>query len=103
MAIAMGGKTRKLKYGHRGANQPVKDSVTGRTYITTQNHGYSVVPKSIPEEIGFVRMTNANDKTVEGIEYKTMPAITVQFQPGGGSTNTEFLFDSFIDMMRGDK
>ncbi len=103
MALAMGGKTRKLKYGHRGANQPVKDGVTGRTYITTQNHGFAVVPKSIPEEVGALRMINANDKTVEGIDYLTLPAFTVQFHPGGGTTNTDFLYDRFFDMVRGNK
>lgn len=103
LAIAMGGKTRKLKYGHRGANQTVKDSLTGRTYITTQNHGYAVVSKSIPEEVGTIRMINANDKTVEGITYNSFPAFSVQFIPGGGSTNTDYLYDMFIDMVRGNK
>lgn len=104
MALAAGGKTRKLKYGHRGANQPVKDLKTGRTYITSQNHGYAVVRKSLPDFCE-VRMINANDNTVEGVDYYNMPAFTVQFHPeaSGGPKDTGFLFDKFIELMRGAK
>ena len=101
MALASGGKTHKLKYGHRGANQPVKDLETGRVYITSQNHGYAVINRSIPEDVGKVRMINANDKTCEGIDYVGRPCFTVQFHPEahGGPLDTEFLFDRFIAMM----
>lgn len=101
MALASGGKTHKLKYGHRGANQPVKDLETGRVYITSQNHGYAVINRSIPEDAGKVRMINANDKTCEGIDYVGRPCFTVQFHPEahGGPLDTEFLFDRFIAMM----
>ena len=100
MALASGAKTHKLKYGHRGANQPVKDLVTGRVYITSQNHGYAVRNKSLPDGVGKVRMINANDKTCEGIDYIGRPCFTVQFHPEahGGPLDTEFLFDRFIAM-----
>ncbi len=100
MAIASGAKTHKLKYGHRGANQPVKDLVTGRVYITSQNHGYAVRNRSLPAGVGKVRYINANDKTCEGIDYIDRPCFTVQFHPEahGGPLDTEFLFDRFIAM-----
>ena len=100
MALASGAKTHKLKYGHRGANQPVKDLVTGRVYITSQNHGYAVRNRSLPGDVGRVRMINANDKTCEGIDYIGRPCFTVQFHPEahGGPLDTEFLFDRFIAM-----
>lgn len=104
LALSKGAKTKKLKYGHRGANQPVKDLQSGRTYITSQNHGYAVVAKSLPETAQ-LRYTNANDKTCEGIDYTDMPAFSVQFHPEacGGPLDTEFLFDRFLDLMRGEK
>lgn len=103
LALSNGGKTNKLKYGHRGANQPVKYLETGRVYITSQNHGYVV--KSIPSEVGKISFVNANDRTCEGIEYLQMPAFSVQFHPEacGGPLDTGFLFDKFIDLMRGTK
>lgn len=101
MALANGAKTEKLKYGHRGGNQPVRDITTGRTYITSQNHGYAVVSDSISG--GTIRYVNANDGTCEGIDYKDKNAFSVQFHPEacGGPHDTEFLFDRFIDMMKG--
>ena len=100
-ALAMGGKTVKLKYGHRGANQPVKDLKRGRVFITSQNHGYAVDSKSLPEDVAEIRFTNANDFTCEGVDYKTVPAFSVQFHPEacGGPEDTEFLFDRFINMI----
>ncbi|MDF2567583.1 MAG: carbamoyl-phosphate synthase small subunit, partial [Oscillospiraceae bacterium] len=79
MALANGGKTEKLKYGHRGANQPVVDIDLDRTFVTSQNHGYAVVGESIDEKIGVVSHKNANDGTCEGVKYKNTPAFTVQF------------------------
>lgn len=101
MALANGAKTEKLKYGHRGGNQPVRDITTRRTYITSQNHGYAVVSDSISG--GTLRYVNANDGTCEGIDYKDKKAFSVQFHPEacGGPHDTEFLFDRFIDMMKG--
>lgn len=101
MALAVGAKTVKLKYGHRGANQPVKDLETGRVYITSQNHGYAVKNSSLPESVGKVRMINVNDKTCEGIDYVGRPCFTVQFHPEahGGPLDTRILFDRFVEMI----
>ena len=103
-ALAMGAKTEKLKYGHRSANQPVKDLVGGRTYITTQNHGYAVVSDSLKNG-AVLRYINANDGTCEGISYPDKNCFTVQFHPEAcaGPHDTDFLFDDFIAMMGGQK
>jgi carbamoyl-phosphate synthase small subunit len=101
LALAMGGKTERLKYGHRGANQPVRDHKTGALHITTQNHGYMVSPDSIPPDVAELRYSNANDGTCEGLDYKNIPAFSVQFHPeaAAGPLDTGFLFDRFMDMM----
>ncbi|MDR3331216.1 MAG: carbamoyl phosphate synthase small subunit [Synergistaceae bacterium] len=101
LALAMGASTEKLKYGHRGANQPVRDTKTGAISITTQNHGYSVVPESIRPDVAEMRYVNANDGTCEGIDYKNIPAYSVQFHPeaSAGPLDTAFLFDRFVGMM----
>ena len=102
-ALAMGGTTTKLKYGHRGVNQPVRDLTGTRTYITSQNHGYAVVSESL-EGIGRVIFENANDHTCEGVEYPGKNCFTVQFHPEAcsGPLDTRFLFDRFISMMGGE-
>ena len=104
VALALGAKTIKLKYGHRGANQPVKDTITGNVYITSQNHGYAVDISTLPENAS-VRFINANDGTCEGIDYQNAPVYTVQFHPeaSGGPRDSMFLFDRFITMMGGNK
>jgi len=101
LALANGFKTEKLKYGHRGANQPAKDLVGGKTYITSQNHGYAVVSESIDPQIAFESYKNVNDGTCEGLTYKNAPAFSVQFHPEacGGPLDTTFLFDRFIKEM----
>lgn len=101
MALANGGRTEKLKYGHRGANQPVIDLESGLTYVTSQNHGYAVIGDSIPAEVGHVSHINANDKTCEGIRYTAVNAFTVQFHPEahGGPLDTAYLFDEFVKSM----
>ncbi len=103
-ALAMGGETIKLKYGHRGGNQPARQTDGKRTYITSQNHGYAVVSKSL-EGIGREIFVNANDGSCEGMEYPGMNCFTVQFHPEAcsGPKDTEFLFDCFISMMGGFK
>lgn len=103
-ALAVGGTTYKLKYGHRGVNQPVRDLAGKRTYITSQNHGYAVDSDSV--KAGKIRFANANDGTCEGIDYPDLKAFTVQFHPEActGPKDTGFLFDRFVEMMkRGDR
>jgi carbamoyl-phosphate synthase small subunit len=101
LALAMGGRTEKLKYGHRGANQPARDVKTGRVSITTQNHGYAVIGDSIGHDVGEVRYVNANDGTCEGVDYTCIPAFTVQFHPeaAAGPHDTSFLFERFLRLM----
>lgn len=105
LAIANGASTMKMKYGHRGGNQPVKDLAHDRTYITAQNHGYAVVGETLSEAVGEVSHINNNDGTCEGIRYKNAPAFTVQFHPEacGGPHDTSYLFDEFIELMNGNK
>ncbi len=102
-ALALGGETVKLKYGHRGANQPVKDLKTGRCFITSQNHGYAVVAESV-KDIAELRYINANDFSCEGLDYPAARCFTVQFHPeaSAGPHDTGFLFDRFVSMMGGD-
>ena len=104
LALSQGAKTEKLKYGHRGANQPAKEVETGRVYITSQNHGYAVVSDSMPEN-GKVSFVSVNDNTCEGVNYTNMPAFSVQFHPEacGGPHDTAFLFDRFIELMKNNK
>lgn len=99
-ALAAGGKTVKLKYGHRGANQPVRDLTCGRTYITSQNHGYAVLTESL-EGKGIQIFENANDGSCEGVEYPGLNCFTVQFHPEAcsGPKDTSFLFDRFTALM----
>ena len=99
LALAMGAKTEKLKYGHRGVNQPVKETDGVRTYITSQNHGYAVVPESVKR--GKISFINANDGTCEGIDYNDLTAFSVQFHPeaASGPKDSAFLFDRFIKLM----
>ena len=101
MALATGAKTEKLKYGHRGANHPVKDLRTGNVYITSQNHGYYVTEDSINPEIAEVSHINLNDGTVEGLVYKNKRIFTVQFHPEAcpGPEDTEYIFDDFINIV----
>lgn len=100
LALARGAKTSKLKYGHRGGNHPVKDTQTGRVYITSQNHGYAVKNQELP---AYAResFVNVNDGTCEGLDYTDIPAFSVQFHPEacGGPHDTNFLFDKFMKMM----
>lgn len=101
-ALALGGDTVKLHYGHRGGNQPVRDLDTGRTWITSQNHGYAVVAESLAG-VGRQTFVNANDGSCEGMAYPDRNCFTVQFHPEAcsGPQDTAFLFDRFIAMMGG--
>jgi carbamoyl-phosphate synthase small subunit len=97
LALALGGDTYKLKYGHRSQNQPALDLKTKRCYITTQNHGYTAERDSLKDTGLEVWFMNANDKTVEGIKHKNKPAFALQWHPEAspGPYDTEFLFDRF--------
>ncbi len=101
LALAHGFKTMKLKYGHRGANQPVRYCPSGRTYISSQNHGYAVVNDSVDTSIARPLFINVNDETNEGLEYINEPCFSVQFHPEAcaGPKDTSFLFDRFVDML----
>ncbi|MFZ5648809.1 MAG: glutamine-hydrolyzing carbamoyl-phosphate synthase small subunit [Bacillota bacterium] len=101
MSIAMGAKTYKMKFGHRGANHPVKDLITGRVYITSHNHGFSVDEESMAGLGLMVTHRNLNDNTVEGMRHETLPLFSVQYHPEAspGPTESDYLFDQFIEMM----
>ncbi|MGI6199255.1 MAG: carbamoyl phosphate synthase small subunit [Christensenellales bacterium] len=100
LALSQGCTTRKLKYGHRGANQPVRDLDSGRVYITSQNHGYAV--DTLPESVR-LRFENANDGSCEGLDYRDIRGFSVQFHPeaAAGPLDTGWIFDRFMDLMGG--
>tara|TARA_Y100000310_G_scaffold9580_2_gene10174 strand:- start:52136 stop:53230 length:1095 start_codon:yes stop_codon:yes gene_type:complete len=105
IGLAAGAKTYKLKFGHRGVNHGVKDLESGKIYITTQNHGYSLDAKSI-EGSGFeVSHINLNDSSVEGMRHKELPIFSVQYHPEGcpGPQDNEYLFDKFVELMNAKK
>ena len=101
LALATGAKTHKMVFGHRGGNHPVKDLEAGRCFITSQNHGYVVDGDSV--DPGVAQVSHVNDNTVEGLKYKRPNCFTVQFHPEAapGPMDTEYLFDRFVDSMKG--
>ena len=105
MALANGAKTYKLKYGHRGGNHPVKDLSSGRVYISSQNHGYAVDYDTVDKSIAEEAFVNVNDGTNEGLTYTGKRIFTVQFHPEAcpGPQDSGYLFDRFLDMMKGAK
>ena len=105
MALATGGTTYKLKYGHRGGNHPVKDLQTGRVYISSQNHGYVVDEDKIDPNVAVPAFKNVNDGTNEGLAYVGKNVFTVQFHPEAcpGPQDSGYLFDRFLEMMGGEK
>ena len=105
MALATGGTTYKLKYGHRGGNHPVKDLQTGRVYISSQNHGYVVDEDKIDPNVAVPAFKNVNDGTNEGLAYVGKNIFTVQFHPEAcpGPQDSSYLFDRFMKMMGGEK
>jgi carbamoyl-phosphate synthase small subunit len=101
LGLAFGGKTFKLKFGHRGANQPVKDLKTGRVMITSQNHGFCVDPDSLNTEEIELTQINLNDHTLEGMKHKKLPIFSIQYHPEAspGPHDTQNLFNEFVKMM----
>jgi carbamoyl-phosphate synthase small subunit len=101
LGLALGGKTFKLKFGHRGGNQPVKNLSTGKVEITSQNHGFAVDPDSLGSDVEITHI-NLNDKTVEGLRHTKYPIISVQYHPEAspGPHDSSYLFDEFIRLMQ---
>ncbi len=102
LGLAYGGSAYKLKFGHRGGNQPVKDLTTGHVEITSQNHGFCLDIESLPKDKIEVTHINLNDNSLEGMRHKSFPAFSVQYHPehAPGPHDAVYLFDRFIDMMR---
>ena len=100
LGLAMGGRTFKLKFGHRGANHPVKNLATGRVEITSQNHGFAVDPRSLPDDVQVTHL-NLYDGTVEGLRHKTHPVFCVQYHPEAspGPHDADYLFDDFLELI----
>ncbi len=100
LGLAYGGTTYKLKFGHRGGNQPVKDLITGKVEITSQNHGFCVDPKSLPGSVEVTHI-NLNDGSLEGMRHREFPAFSVQYHPehAPGPHDAEYLFDRFVHLM----
>ncbi len=104
IARALGARTFKLKFGHRGANHPVRDLATGQVYITAQNHGYAVDPDSLKDSLGVTHI-NLNDGTVEGMRHKELPVFCIQYhsEASPGPWDSTYLFKEFVEMVRGEK
>lgn len=100
LALALGAKTYKLKFGHRGINHPVRNAETGKIEITSQNHGFTVDPDSLPSDVDITHW-NLNDDTVEGIRCKDIPAFSVQYHPEAspGPHDSRYLFDTFVNLI----
>ncbi len=100
LSLACGAKTYKLKFGHRGANQPVMNKASGRVEITTQNHGFAVAPDSLPDELEVTHF-NLNDDTIEGVRHHQHPAFSVQYHPeaSAGPHDSDYLFGQFREML----
>ena len=104
ISLALGGKTYKLKFGHRGGNQPVKNLKTGKVEITSQNHSFAVDPDSLDQKVEITHV-NLNDQTVEGLRHKELPVFSVQYHPESspGPHDSGYLFDEFINLMENSK
>ena len=100
LSLACGAKTFKLKFGHRGSNQPVRNLVTGSVEITSQNHGFAVDEPSLPPQLE-VTHRNLNDGTIEGVRHRELPAFSVQYHPeaSAGPHDSSYLFAQFLQML----
>jgi carbamoyl-phosphate synthase small subunit len=100
LGYAFGGKTFKLKFGHRGGNQPVKDLMTGKVTITSQNHGFAVDPDSLPSNVEVTHI-NLNDQTVEGMRHREYPIFSVQYHPEAapGPHDAGYFFGQFAQLI----
>ncbi len=101
IALSFGAKTKKLLFGHRGANQPVFDEKTKRVFMTSQNHSYVVIGDSLKETDLTVRFYHINDESIEGLTHPTLPIVTAQFHPEAhpGPSDSEWIFDEFLDLV----
>lgn len=101
LGLACGGRSYKLKYGHRGANHPVQDTTSGRVYITSQNHGFAIAQESLPANVAVTHI-NLNDRSVEGLRHLEYPAFSVQYHPEAspGPQENRYLFDQFLTLLR---
>ncbi len=102
LSLALGGKTYKLKFGHRGANQPVMDMTTGKVEITSQNHGFAVSEESMKDHKALITHINLNDNTVEGLEVKSLKCFSMQYHPEAspGPHDSDYLFDRFVELIK---
>jgi len=102
IGLALGGQTYKLKFGHRGANQPVMDTTTTKVEISCQNHGFAVAPDSMPDDGNIITHINLNDNTVEGLESKKLKVFSVQYHPESspGPHDSDYLFERFMELVK---
>jgi carbamoyl-phosphate synthase small subunit len=102
LSLALGGDTYKMKFGHRGGNQPVQDLLSKRVTITSQNHGYAIAEESLDQTPLYVTHRNLNDQSVEGVKHRELPVFSVQYHPeaGPGPSESLYLFEEFAQLMR---
>jgi len=101
LALALGGDTYKMKFGHRGSNHPVKDLTTGRIYITSQNHGYAIEEQSLAGLDVTITHRAVNDNTIEGLRHNSLPVFSVQYHPEAapGPDDSTYMFEEFMNLL----
>jgi carbamoyl-phosphate synthase small subunit len=102
LGLALGGNTRKMLFGHRGGNHPVKDFTTGKIYITSQNHGYMLEEGSLDSKVIEITALNGNDGTLEGFRHRELPIVSIQYHPEGnpGPDDSRYLYNEFFDLIK---